>query len=129
MQKPINLAETKFLLAEVMSSSWPHKVDTHVKGKWSRVTDFGTIFIDCEPTSDLAQLITGSDAAPLFTAPDSWRMPHIMKALGAFPSASEAGKNGWNKDIPFGLSEHHFRLAKCFGSIHIFRAVPTTNEE
>lgn len=127
---PISLSDTKFLLSEVMSTSWEPKIDTFVKGKWSRVSDFGTIFIGCEPDSEIPLLVLGEgDSAPLFTAPDGWRMSHILKALGAFQSASEASKNGWNKEIPFGLSEHHFRLAKCFGSIHIFRALPTINEE
>ena len=33
------------------------------------------------------------------------RWPNLLKEIGAFPSTSQARKNGWNKDIPDGWSE------------------------
>ena len=35
-----------------------------------------------------------------------WTMAHIMHAAGIFPSISQARKNGWDKDIPYGFSSH-----------------------
>lgn len=49
--------------------------------------------------------------APVFTVPSTWRMPHVMKALGCFKSNGEAAKNGWNKDIVEGMTLHTFKLA------------------
>lgn len=48
---------------------------------------------------------------PIFTVPVNWRMPHVLKALGAFKSNGDAAKNGWNKDIEEGLHEHLCRIA------------------
>jgi len=49
--------------------------------------------------------------SPVFTVPTTWRMPHVMKALGAFKSNGDAAKNGWNKDIEEGMTVHTFKLA------------------
>jgi hypothetical protein len=38
------------------------------------------------------------------------RFPHLMRQLGIFPSASQAIKAGWDKDIPEGLS--HWVIGK-----------------
>ena len=55
----------------------------------------------------------------ILEVPLGWRMPQIMKLIGAFPSASQAAKNGWNKDIPAGFSEHVVKVGKAKGVIHI----------
>ena len=34
------------------------------------------------------------------------RMPDVMVQAGIFPSKSQARKNGWDKDIPWGFSEY-----------------------
>lgn len=36
---------------------------------------------------------------------DEWQWPQLLKAIGAFPSAGQARKNGWNKPIDDGFSE------------------------
>lgn len=35
---------------------------------------------------------------------DGWIMANIMAAIGLFPSATQARKNGWNKPIPEGFT-------------------------
>lgn len=123
-QKSIDLAKTLFDMSAVVSTAWEPKIDTMIKGKWSRVNDFGTIFIGCDPNEELGQLILGpGDLGPVFVAPPDWRMPHVLKAFGVFSSTSQAAKNGWNKDIPFGLSEWHLKISRCFGCLHIFKQI------
>jgi len=37
---------------------------------------------------------------------DGWTMAHVMHTAGIFPSVTSAKKQGWNKPIPAGFSEH-----------------------
>lgn len=48
--------------------------------------------------------------SPVFVVPKPWRMPQVMKALGVFKSTGEASRNGWNKDIEFGISVHSCKM-------------------
>ena len=54
-------------------------------------------------------------------------MAHIVSRSGLFPSASQASKNGWNKEIPSGFSvvEHRKKKRKIF----ILNLFPSWNEE
>lgn len=61
--------------------------------------------------------------SPVFLVPVSWRLPHVLKALGAFKSSSEAAKNGWNKDIEEGFSQHLVRLGHAKRLVSVFRPV------
>jgi hypothetical protein len=62
--------------------------------------------------SDIAETLhLETTPSPIFTAPANWRMPHVLKALGAFKSNGDAAKNGWNKDVEEGLHEHQCRIA------------------
>jgi len=40
------------------------------------------------------------------TIQPNWLMAHITYRAGLFQSISQARKNGWNKPIPSGFSEH-----------------------
>lgn len=43
---------------------------------------------------------------PFIEIEPQWSMAHIMHAAGAFPSVGQAKKNGWDRPIPGGYSEH-----------------------
>ena len=85
--------------------------------------DFGTVFIvpDEIPDGFVADILVLEEGGATFVAPPTWRMPHLLKALGAFESVSQAMKNGWNKDIPAGFSQHTVRIAKTKGCITIIK--------
>lgn len=59
--------------------------------------------------------------APIFTAPKSWTMAHILKALGAFKSVSDAKRNGWDKPIPEGFTDHRCRIDRLKGVVMTVR--------
>lgn len=86
-------------------------------------TDFGTVFIVPDEISDpfVADVLDQEEGGATFVAPSAWRMPNLLKALGAFESVSQAMKNGWNKDVPTGFSQHTVRIAKTKGCITIFK--------
>lgn len=94
------------------------------KGKTVLFKDFGTIVIiaeDVTVTPELEELILGCSGEARFVAPEGWRMPNVMKALGAFQSTTAARKNGWNLDIPEGHSQHVFKLHKIRGVVTIHK--------
>ena len=45
-------------------------------------------------------------ATNCFSIEDEWTMAHVMHIAGIFPSVTSARKQGWNKPIPAGFSEH-----------------------
>lgn len=61
------------------------------------------------------------------TFDDHAGMAQIVSRSGLFPSASQASKNGWNKEIPPGFSvvEHRKKKRKIF----ILNVFPGWNEE
>lgn len=85
--------------------------------------DFGTVFIvpDDIPDVFVADILDQEEGGATFVAPLAWRMPHLLKALGAFESVSQAMKNGWNIEIPPGFSQRTVRIAKTKGCITIFK--------
>ena len=52
---------------------------------------------------------------------DTHCLAHIMCWAGAFPSVSQARKNGWDKPIPFGFSE--FKVGKRKRCIFILNRI------
>lgn len=119
---PENLTEDfKALLMDAFAKSEKRLWLTH-DSKGCR-TDFGTVFIvpDEIPDVFVADILDQEEGGTTFVAPAAWRMPHLLKALGAFESVSQAMKNGWNKDIPAGFSQHTVRIAKTKGCITIFK--------
>lgn len=127
MKQAIHLENTVFefptLVGELKNERF------FLKGKETGLVDFGTVVVheDAEGLSQenwewLNNVHAIDDCvSPLFVAPWGWRMPHLVKALGAFPSTSAAMKNGWNLDIPDGVSEHALRINKVRGIITIHK--------
>ena len=114
--------ETRALLVSALSSS-EKKIWLTREAKGARV-DFGTVFIvpDEMPDVFVADILDmEEDGVPIFVAPVSWRMPQILKALGAFESSSQAAKNGWNTDVPCGFEQHTVRISNTKGSLVTFK--------
>jgi hypothetical protein len=122
----IDLSNTVFELKKVVHELPMTKVFLkNGKGSVIQMKDFGTIIIGAEkiPEEDMKFIReTCFSDAPIFSAPETWRMPQILKALGAFSSASEASRNGWNFDVPIFFSEHQVRINKLKGSFCIWKA-------
>jgi hypothetical protein len=127
----INLADTSFVLSSLVGTDWEPQTSTLFKGRWSRVNNFGTLLIGWDEHDPFVRDVCGLDVsasstppAPVFCCPDTWRMPQILRALGAFQSAGEASRNGWNRDVPEGFSEHFFKLNRIPGSLCVFKKIP-----
>jgi hypothetical protein len=127
----INLETTVFQLSEIV-----HDLPStflHNGNGWYKVKDFGTVLVGNVTEEDKEQLFDpqwglASAVAPVFTVPVHWRMPQVLKALGAFESATQASKNGWNKDIvgkeTIGwYDEHIFRINKQRGILSTFKKI------
>lgn len=120
----IDLESTVFSMKEIvheLPATWAFS-----SKKFVSCADFGTIFIGNVLDED-KEMSLPQPGAPVFSAPKDWRMPHLLKALGAFPSTSQASKNGWNMDIPEGCSSFIVRIAKVKGEIWIHKN--SENEE
>jgi len=52
---------------------------------------------------------------------DHWTMAHVMHKAGAFPSVTQARKNGWDKPIPKGFT--HIVSGKKRRQIYIFGGI------
>jgi|TARA_B100000959_G_scaffold87349_1_gene92634 hypothetical protein len=52
---------------------------------------------------------------------DTHCLAHIMCWAGAFPSVSQARKNGWGRPVPFGFSE--FKVGKRKRCIFILNRI------
>jgi hypothetical protein len=85
--------------------------------------DFGTVFIgfDSLENVDNCDLFLRPQETPL-RAPESWKVGHLVKRLGMFPSASQAAKNGFGNDIPKGFSQVMVRVNKMRGILSIVKA-------
>lgn len=82
--------------------------------------DLGTVFIGNIPKED-KDMSLPQKGAPVFTAPEHWRMPQLLRALGAFKSATAASKNGWDMDIPEGISHFLVKIRKVKSEIWIHK--------
>lgn len=132
MKTPINLEQTVFVPKVILSLNREILWGFNSQRKEATGLDLGNVIIgwDKVKTHPLEEKITdfvfrglfGDEHQndPLFAAPASWKFPQLLKALGAFPSTSQAFKNGWNKDIPEGFSSIAFRInrQKCIIAIH-----------
>lgn len=126
MKKPIDLSSTVFDFKSVVGDLPMMKVFIkNGKGTVTQMKDFGTIIIGIEKIKEedlkFIEEHCCSDA-PVFTVPENWRMPQILKALGAFNSSSDASRNGWNFDVPLFFSEHQARVNKLKGCFCIWKA-------
>ncbi len=120
----IDLENTCFKLSEVVTDLPNAFVFKGGKpGKTDQLRpfrDFGTIFIGNVPEQD-KNMSLPQKGAPVFVAPENWRMPQLLRALGAFHSASAAAKNGWDMDIPEGISHFLVKIRKVKGEIWIHK--------
>lgn len=139
----INLESTVFEFKTVVSEL--PRCNFFIKGQVKRLTDFGSVFL-IEP--EVMNLLTPGDiefitsihqptieekpelpfdklvelpSGPHFKAPHTWRMPQVLKALGAFKSSTAAAKNGWDFDIPEGVSEFQIRINNIKGVITLHK--------
>jgi len=119
-----------FLVSEATNRP-PMLVWDPKRGGLVKLPDFGVVVVgwDAGPMVDnrWKEDIAGwlFDESPIMSAPESWRMPQILRTIGAFKSAGEAVRNGWNLDVPEGLSQHTLRLFKVKGVLSVFR-IPAT---
>lgn len=67
--------------------------------------------------AQIREFIQPREDETILHVPAGWKMAHVMKALGCFPSVSAARKNGWPQDIPFGWSEFRIKHSKVRGTI------------
>lgn len=118
-----------FLVTEASNRPGMPILDSR-RGGLIKLADFGVVVVgwdnptvDARWKDDIAEWLL--DEAPVMSAPESWRMPQILRAIGAFKSAGEAARNGWNLDVPDGLSQHTLRLHKVKGVLTVFR-IPRT---
>lgn len=141
----INLDSTVFEFKTVVGEL--PRCNFFVKGALKRLTDFGSVFL-IEP--EVVSLLTPSDielitsihcpndkqnpelphgnlsgvdlpSGPHFQAPHTWRMPQVLKALGAFKSSTAAAKNGWDLDIAEGVSDFQVRINNIKGVITLHK--------
>ena len=118
----IDLENTVFNFSEIVNMI-EDTTSIFVRGNPRTFKDFGTVLVGTFSEEELTDLdgwvIT--PPAPVFSAPAKWRMPQLLKALGAFKSSSAASRNGWNKDIEEGFSQHLVRIKKVKGALTIFK--------
>lgn len=94
-------------------------------GKRVTMPDFGTVLIGFASreeflSEELLPFIAG-DTDILWTAPKEWKLGHIAKRFGMFPSVSQAAKNGFGGDIPNGFSQVQMRANKVRGVLTFFK--------
>ena len=86
--------------------------------------DFGTVFVGFSPEEIPAienlDLFLRDQETPL-VAPETWKVGHLAKRLGMFPSVSQAIKNGFGNDIPQGFSQVQVRVNKTRGILTIIK--------
>ena len=119
----INLENTKFDMKAVVDKLPFSSV--FFKGKVAKLPDFGCVLVhDVDIPDDLMELIKEisiNPESPVFLAPVRWRLPNVLKAVGAFESTSQARKNGWDDDIDEGMTEVVIRIAKRRGVLTIHK--------
>jgi hypothetical protein len=59
--------------------------------------------------------------APVFFCPWEWKWAKLLGALKVFPSVGEAKRNGWDRDIPWGLEDAVVRVRKQRGILTVFK--------
>lgn len=121
--------------AEMFSKMAPQiekRTNVFHQGKLVSFSDFGVVFVgnDCltafsKPFWEATCGVEDTDI--LWHAPHTWRMPVLLKTLGAFPSTSQASKNGWNLDIPIGFEQFVIRINKVRGVLTTVKGAAPTN--
>jgi hypothetical protein len=127
----INLAETVLDFPKVVGESGETCRVWDASGRVVQVADFATVIVGWDQIVDerwresvVATLDLESRRAPIFTAPEGWLMAHVLKALGGFGSVGEARRNGWDKPIESGMTDHVCRIRKIRGCVTTFKPTP-----
>lgn len=132
MKTPIDLATTVFDFTALVAENEDRALFFDKKNlKLQSLADFCTVLVGWDKLTDerwktlvVQSLELESRQAPIFLAPESGNMAHIMRALGAFPSVGEARRNGWNIDIEEGIMLHACRIRKIRGVVTVFKPPP-----
>lgn len=116
----IDLEKTRFQITSQIMEYLPTTL-AWIKNKPVSLVDFGTVVIPCEnqPVPDF--VFSKNRGELVFHAPQHWKLCHVVAAMNAFSSVGQARKNGWNRNIPFGMSQHVFRINKTRGSVTIWK--------
>jgi len=127
----INLAETVFDFPKVVGENDEVCLIRDASGRMVQVADFATVIVGWDQIVDerwresvVATLDLETRRAPIFTAPEGWLMAHVLKALGGFASVGEARRNGWDKPIETGMTDHVCRIRKIRGCVTTFKPTP-----
>lgn len=124
MTTTINLEVTNFDFSAVVQLIENRTMAFH-KGKVVELPDFGIVLVDGIPTDKTIREMCDLDSAqPIFLAPNTWLMAHIVTKLGAFSSVGQARKNGWNFLPEWGLTSHIVRINKIRGILHVWKEAP-----
>lgn len=131
MRTPINLESTVFDMTAVVTTLEDDDerfLTISHKGKFTKMVDFGSVIIG--PSGNDPQVSWFLEESPrtvntLFAAPVTWDMGQLVRALGAFKSAKDARRNGWDKQVPEGFSQHVVRIGHVRGVIHVLKLVHT----
>lgn len=120
----IDLSTTVFDASMVSAMTNGPTSDVMHDGKWVRLPCFGVVVVDFDLITDprwrediakTIDLVVPHVSGPVFTCPNIWKLSHLVKAFGLFKSIGEAGRNGWNKDIPVGFQPFVFRVGRVKG--------------
>jgi hypothetical protein len=128
----IDLPTTNMNFSELVPSLSDLFVDVWRTDKLERFNEFCVVFHGWENVSaewkahaiDTFFAGNGNRVVGL-SAPKAWRMPQVLKALGAFASTGEARRNGWDREVPEGLTPHIVRIAKVRGVVWTFSPTQT----
>jgi hypothetical protein len=128
VKTPIDLETTVFDFTALVNENDETTRFLDKTGKVQNLSDFCTVLVGWDKITDprwktmiVEILELESRKAPIFFVPESWRMAHIMRALGAFTSVGEARRNGWDLSIEEGLNDHVCRIRKVRGVVSVFR--------
>ena len=99
----------RFNISDESKETFKHAVITAHKTKFSGFLSANVII--GSPIADNVESLFGpmEDGEVIVWAPADCRWPQLLKLLGVFPSAGQARKNGWDKDIEEGWSEALFK--------------------
>jgi hypothetical protein len=119
----IDLPTTNMNFSELVPSLSDLFVDVWRTDKLERFNEFCVVFHGWENVSpewkahaiDTFFAGNGNRVVSL-AAPKEWRMPQVLKALGAFAS---------DKEVPEGLTPHIVRIAKVRGVVWTFSPTQT----
>jgi hypothetical protein len=117
----INLQNTVFEFTPEIVNNLPSNF-CWFKGKPTPFSDFGIVILTPENCEIPNWVLKQNDSRELiFFGSLNWKLAHVVHAFGIFNSIGQARKNGWDKDIEFGLTQHMVRINKVRGSFQVWK--------